>query len=78
MLGPSDFLCRLERMERVAGDGDCWQMGKPVLSKPGYDCCGKPQGCSNMNPGCAYLEHPYKRWAREQMAGLKREGLLRA
>jgi hypothetical protein len=35
------------------------------LSEHGYSCCGKPKGCTNMNPGCAHLNHPYKQWVRE-------------
>ena len=31
------------------------------------NCCGKPQGCTNMNPGCAYLQHPYKKWVRGEI-----------
>jgi hypothetical protein len=27
----------------------------------------EPQGCTNANPGCAYLQHPYKRWARGEV-----------
>lgn len=36
-----------------------------VLNDRGFNCCGKPQGCTNMNPGCAYLQHPFKKWVRE-------------
>lgn len=43
------------------------QIGKPALSKHGYNCCGKPKGCTNMNPGCAHLNHPYKRWVRGEI-----------
>jgi hypothetical protein len=37
------------------------------LSKHGYNCCGKPKGCTNMNPGCAHLQHPYKQWVRGEI-----------
>jgi hypothetical protein len=37
------------------------------LSKHGYNCCGKPKGCTNMNPGCAHLNHPYKRFIRGEI-----------
>ena len=37
------------------------------LSKHGYNCCGKPKGCTNMNPDCAHLQHPYKQWVRGEI-----------
>lgn len=43
-----------------------FQFGKG-LAERGYSCCGKPKGCTNMNAGCAYLEHPYKRWVRGEI-----------
>lgn len=42
-------------------------IGKPKLNERGFDCCGKPQGCTNMNAGCAYLNHPYKRMIRKML-----------
>ena len=41
--------------------------GNPKLNQLGHNCCGKPQGCTNQNPGCAYLQHPYKRWIRGEI-----------
>lgn len=37
-------------------------------SDPARDCCGKPQGCTNESPECRYRQHPYKRWARGEIA----------
>jgi len=42
-------------------------IGNPALNARGFNCCGKPQGCTNQNPGCAYLRHPYKRWVRGEI-----------
>lgn len=42
-------------------------IGKQALADRGYNCCGKPKGCTNMNPGCAYLQHPYKSWVRGEI-----------
>lgn len=42
--------------------------GSKVSMQPEYNCCGKPQGCTNINPECAFLQHPYKKWVREQLA----------
>ena len=45
-----------------------FQMGKPKVNAiPGSNCCGKPKGCTNQNPGCAYLQHPYKKWLRGEI-----------
>lgn len=47
---------------------EAFEMGKPKVNAiPGSNCCGKPQGCTNMNPGCAYLQHPYKKWVRGEI-----------
>lgn len=42
-------------------------MCKPSLVARGYDCCGKPKGCTNTNERCAYLNHPYKLWVRGEI-----------
>lgn len=42
-------------------------IGRPELDNRGYNCCGKPHGCTNLNPACAYLQHPYKRWVRGEI-----------
>jgi hypothetical protein len=42
-------------------------IGRPALTARGYDCCGKPQGCTNQNPRCAYLQHPFKRFVRGEI-----------
>lgn len=34
---------------------DASYIGRPELAARGHNCCGKPQGCTNLNPGCAYL-----------------------
>jgi hypothetical protein len=31
----------------------------------GTQCCGKPQGCTNMSDQCVLKNHPWKRWHRE-------------
>lgn len=42
--------------------------GNPKVNAiPGANCCGKPVGCTNQNPGCVYLSHPYKRWVRGEI-----------
>lgn len=32
----------------------------------GSQCCGKPVGCTNMSDQCRMLNHPWKRWHREE------------
>lgn len=43
------------------GDSNSLRIGNPKLNALGFNCCGKPKGCTNQNSGCAYLQHPYKR-----------------
>lgn len=54
-------------MDSDQSSNDRLLIGKAALADRGYNCCGKPQGCTNMNPGCAYLQHPYKRWVRGEI-----------
>lgn len=43
---------------------DDFCFGKRVLVERGINCCGKPQGCTRMEDGCVYLEHPFKKALR--------------
>lgn len=53
---------------------DDFHFGLRALNARGYNCCGKPQGCTNQNPGCAYLRHPYKRWVRGEITLAELQG----
>lgn len=55
-------------LKRTQRESVALYLGKPALNERGYNCCGKPRGCTNMNAGCAYLQHPYKRWVRGEIA----------
>ena len=57
----------------MADSEDSFYFGKRALA--GHNCCGKPQGCTNMNDGCAYLKHPYKRFVRGEITLVELERL---
>ena len=54
-------------MSACARPDSDFTFGKRKLNELGHNCCGKPQGCTNMNPGCAYLQHPYKQFVRGEI-----------
>lgn len=66
-MGCADIEGMSEKLGRTERSG--LLIGKVALVGRSHNgCCGKPQGCTNMNPGCAYLQHPYKRWARGEIS----------
>lgn len=38
-----------------------FEYGNPRVNAAGFQCCGKPVGCTSQAEGCAYLHHPWKR-----------------
>jgi hypothetical protein len=58
-----------------------FEFGNPKVNDAGFNCCGKPRGCTMTHEGCAYLQHPWKRamlfndtTARCQMMSMSENG----
>ena len=54
---------RVQMSEEEFGLGPRWAWGGT--------CCGKPVGCTNMSDQCRMLNHPWKRWHREEFGAAR-------